>query len=87
MVALVIGGLCWHTASCSIVLRGLVLMGWLGFGKGSKERIVPMGYRCQRTLVKYVHRFRSEPALPSTDYVFLTFTTGHFSRRLTHGIL
>lgn len=42
------------------------------FGKGGKERIVPMGYECQRTLLRYIRRFRPEPALPSIDRVFLT---------------
>lgn len=42
------------------------------FGKGSKERIVPMGYKCQRTVLKYTRRFRPEPALPSINRVFLT---------------
>ena len=42
------------------------------FGKGSKERIVPIGYQCQRALLKYIRRFRPEPALPSIGQVFLT---------------
>jgi integrase/recombinase XerD len=42
------------------------------FGKGAKERVVPIGYQCQRALIRYIRRFRPEPALPSIDHVFLT---------------
>ena len=42
------------------------------FGKGAKERIVPMGYQCQRALLKFTRRYRPEPAIPSISKVFLT---------------
>lgn len=34
------------------------------FGKGSKERLVPIGSRVQRTLRKYIHKYRPQPASP-----------------------
>jgi len=42
------------------------------FGKGGKERIVPMGRTCRLALFRYVHKFRPQPALASIDNVFLT---------------
>jgi len=42
------------------------------FGKGGKERIVPMGRTCRLALSRYVHKFRPRPALASIDNVFLT---------------
>lgn len=47
--------------------------GWFKvFGKGGKERLVPMGYNCQRVLWRYVKRFRPEPIVPTIDLAFLT---------------
>ena len=40
-------------------------------GKGDKERIVPMGTRCQRYLRRYIIHFRPEPIRPDIDNVFL----------------
>ena len=40
-------------------------------GKGDKERIVPMGSRCQRFLRRYIVHFRPEPIRPDIDNVFL----------------
>jgi integrase/recombinase XerD len=34
------------------------------FGKGSKERLVPIGSRVQRTLRKYIHKYRPQPTSP-----------------------
>ena len=42
------------------------------FGKGSKERIVPIGALSQKMLWRYVIHFRPEPLTPSDDYLFLT---------------
>lgn len=42
------------------------------FGKGNKERMVPMGRACCLTVSRYVHKYRPEPALASIDNVFLT---------------
>jgi site-specific recombinase XerD len=42
------------------------------FGKGSKERIVPIGALSQKMLWRYVFHFRPEPLTPSDDYLFLT---------------
>ena len=41
-------------------------------GKGSKERIVPLGASLQKVLWKYVNRHRPKPALPGTGELFLT---------------
>ncbi len=42
------------------------------FGKGSKERVVPIGSLAQKMLWRYVFHFRPEPLTPSCDYLFLT---------------
>ena len=42
------------------------------FGKGSKERFVPIGSRVQRTVWKYIQRYRSQPANPLCPTLFLT---------------
>ncbi len=42
------------------------------WGKGSKERQVPIGARVQKALWKYLSRYRPEPATPRHDRVFLT---------------
>jgi integrase/recombinase XerC/integrase/recombinase XerD len=41
-------------------------------GKGSKERIVPIGGVSQKVLQRYVFHFRSEPLRPDEDNLFLT---------------
>ena len=33
------------------------------FGKGAKERLVPIGTRVYRVIWKYINQFRSEPAM------------------------
>ena len=42
------------------------------WGKGNKERVVPMGRQVARHLWRYVSLYRPEPALPRLDVVFLT---------------
>ena len=42
------------------------------FGKGRKERIVPMGRTCRLALSRYVHKLRPQPALATIGNVFLT---------------
>jgi integrase/recombinase XerC/integrase/recombinase XerD len=42
------------------------------FGKGSKERIVPIGALSQKILWRYVFHFRPDPITPGDDYLFLT---------------
>jgi len=41
-------------------------------GKGSKERIVPIGGLAQKVLLRYIYHFRSEPLSTGVDTVFLT---------------
>jgi len=41
-------------------------------GKGSKERLVPLGGSLQRALWKYINQYRSAPAFPGLDTLFLT---------------
>ncbi len=42
------------------------------FGKGSKERFVPIGVTTQKLLWKYIKLHRPEPAMPRFEHVFLT---------------
>jgi site-specific recombinase XerD len=42
------------------------------FGKGRKERIVPIGATLQRALIKYVSQCRSDTAAQSSDNLFLS---------------
>lgn len=42
------------------------------WGKGSKERLVPVGAKVQKALWKYLTCYRPEPAMPRYDHVFLT---------------
>ena len=42
------------------------------FGKGSKERIVPIGALAQKMIWRYVFHFRPEPVTTGDDYLFLT---------------
>ena len=41
-------------------------------GKGSKERIVPIGVSLQKALWKYMNRYRPEPAHPNVTVLFLS---------------
>jgi len=42
------------------------------FGKGQKERIVPIGVTTQKMLWKYLNLYRPEPAISRYNHVFLT---------------
>lgn len=42
------------------------------YGKGNKERVVPIGARVQRALWKYLQRYRPQPANPLYPTLFLT---------------
>ena len=42
------------------------------WGKGNKERLIPIGKQVQRLLWRYINRYRPEPATPRYDQVFLT---------------
>ncbi|MFC2058391.1 tyrosine-type recombinase/integrase [Chloroflexota bacterium] len=46
------------------------------WGKGSQERMVPIGAKVQNATWKYINRYRPEPAVPRYDQVFLTLA-GH----------
>lgn len=53
----------------NVNLEGRVIRVW---GKGSKERTVPIGVKVQKALWKYLNVHRPEPALPKYNNVFLT---------------
>ena len=42
------------------------------WGKGRKQRIVPTGVTTHKLLWKYLNLYRTEPAVPRYDHVFLT---------------
>ena len=42
------------------------------WGKGNKQRLVPIGAKVQKALWKYIHRHRPDPALPRYHHLFLT---------------
>jgi site-specific recombinase XerD len=42
------------------------------FGKGAKERIVPMGVAARRAVIRYKDHFRPQPVNPNEDRLFLT---------------
>lgn len=42
-------------------------------GKGSKERVVPIGASVQKVLLRYFHHFRPEPARAGIENFFLSF--------------
>ena len=48
-------------------------------GKGSKERIVPIGALGQKVLWRYLFHFRPQPAAELDDYLFLTLDGRHLS--------
>lgn len=41
-------------------------------GKGSKERMLPLGAKCHRAMLHYYHHFRPEPAHTGVNTFFLT---------------
>lgn len=42
------------------------------YGKGAKERIVPIGGTVQRAIAKYIKRYRPEPVNQTSAHLFLT---------------
>jgi len=46
-------------------------------GKGSKERVVPIGALAQKVLWRYVFHFRPEPLGETNDYLFLSLDGKH----------
>ena len=72
LVLLDTGIRCSELTSLKVVdvnLKSRLLKVW---GKGSKERLVPIGANVQKALWKYLVRYRPEPATPRYDNVFLT---------------
>jgi len=72
LVLLDTGIRCSELTSLKVVdvnLKSRLLKVW---GKGSKERLVPIGANVQKSLWKYLVRYRPEPATPRYDQVFLT---------------
>jgi integrase/recombinase XerD len=49
------------------------------YGKGNKERVVPIGAKVQRALWKYLNHHRSQPANPLHPTLFLTASGGPIS--------
>lgn len=49
------------------------------FGKGGKDRVVPLGATAQKMLWRYIIHFRPEPISNSDDYLFLTLDGRHLS--------
>jgi len=58
-----------HLRLSDVNLESRLLKIW---GKGSKERLVPIGVKVQKALWKYLTCYRPEPAMPRYDHVFLT---------------
>ena len=56
-------------------------------GKGNKERIVPVGARCLRALLRYRSYFRPEPALPRIDTFFLATDGGTLTVKAVQDVL
>jgi site-specific recombinase XerD len=42
------------------------------FGKGAKERIVPMGLTTRRAIIRYLEHYRPQPVNPQESRLFLT---------------
>lgn len=42
------------------------------FGKGAKERLVPMGYATRRAILRYKDSFRPTPVNPNESKLFLS---------------
>jgi site-specific recombinase XerD len=57
------------------------------WGKGSKERLVPIGAKVQKAMWKYLSRHRPEPAIPRYDQVFLTRDGRPLSKDRVEGIV
>jgi len=53
----------------SVNLESRLIKVW---GKGARERQVPIGAKVQKAMWKYIARFRPEPAIPRYEEVFLT---------------
>ena len=50
------------------------------FGKGSRERLVPIGHTAQRSVINYVDGKRPDPVNPREELVFLTVAGDPMSR-------
>jgi site-specific recombinase XerD len=50
-------------------------------GKGSKERMLPIGAKCHRAMLHYYYHFRPEPAHSKVDTFFLTLDGFHLTAK------
>ena len=57
------------------------------FGKGARERIVPMGITAQRAVIRYMERSRPEPVNPSENRLFLTDSGDPMSKNSTGKVI
>jgi site-specific recombinase XerD len=57
------------------------------FGKGGKERIVPMGLTARRAIIRYLEHFRPQPVNPQEDRLFLTMAGDPISRNSVAKVL
>jgi len=51
------------------------------FGKGAKERIVPMGLTTRREVVRYMEHYRPQPINPNENRLFLTASGSAITKR------
>ena len=51
------------------------------FGKGAKERIVPMGLTTRRAIIRYVEHYRPQPVNLNENRLFLTAAGGAVTAR------
>jgi len=49
-------------------------------GKGSKDRLIPIGREVQRVLWRYINRFRPQPLNQNFDFLFLTKYGGKMTK-------
>ena len=56
-------------------------------GKGNKERLVPIGKQVRKLLWRYITQYRSEPARPNLDNVFLTWDGRPLTRNRVNSII
>jgi site-specific recombinase XerD len=65
---------CFELASLRLEDAHLEQGYFLVHGKGNKERVVPIGSKVQRLLLRYITQTRPDPRDPSVTHLFLTET-------------